>query len=46
LERISCRFRKKRLIITIKKRVQKTKDAGFFGGGVGLVFRFLGAATD
>jgi hypothetical protein len=45
LERISWRFRKKRLIMTIKNSVQKIKDAGFFGGRGGLVFRFLGAAT-
>jgi hypothetical protein len=51
LDRISWRFRKKRLIMTIKKRVQKTKDARFlFGGGAGgggavLLVRFLGAAT-
>jgi hypothetical protein len=44
LDWIRCRFRKKRLMTTIKKRVQKIKDAGFLGGGV-LVFRFLGAAT-
>jgi hypothetical protein len=42
---MSCRFRKKRLMMTMKKRVQKTKDAGFLGGGEGLVLRFLGAAT-
>jgi hypothetical protein len=43
---MSCRFRKKRLITTIKKRVQNTKDVGFLGGGgEELVFRFLGAAT-
>jgi hypothetical protein len=45
LDRISCRFRKKRQMMMIKKRVQKTKDADFFGGGEALVFRFLGAAT-
>jgi methylated-DNA-protein-cysteine methyltransferase-like protein len=45
LDRISWRFKKKRLIMMIKKRVQKTKDTGFFGGRGGLVFRFLGAAT-